>query len=1417
MATFFRGAAGSSSSGTVRAGERRPGGVTTTSTSTSGSGSGVRLAAGGSDAKQARRISRTDEEFERALQTSETKMLHEGFDEAALGTQQRDARVPVVRRSSQGTTTTTTTTTTTSTRTTGGPPNGSDIPPFDLDDIDLQTKRRSIFRSPGTASSPDLATLVRKARDRGGIVKENPREDELGILTSGAVEATLRPRAPSSVSSNYSLVAPPSPPPKPRDIPSSISQTSSTTSDRRDPIPSDWQNSGPRPRTVSSKEGYKSVKATMKSKTSGFLTRMWGGQGSVREKPRSNTISNGSAAPPSSYNAPPLPAAFSAASSRSNAPPPVPPVPAHYRSSSRDTSAASSSADIFQSAESSPALSNKPLPPVQDRPSRSSSGHDEAETPPDSATARTRAVEVTRRISERENRRKSTSLGAVDWRDIIAESASPVAPSSHEWEKTMQNFVGDFKLELDTSHNDIGSPTDVEIGHTPVVGSLPSPYRRDTSPSPSLPSVVLTESLSIESVPTTANSLKQNGGFPDSPSSSAAHLCESPSSEAHALSHRPSSIRISPSRTSTALQRSSLTAVPTPTARTSSVRPARPASTATFPSAGLSYSYGPSASPDASRLLVQHHSMASASEPSLINPQPQALINGPSSSATPTRSASGARTIRLVSSPSTPSSVLSQSRPQRRGSDHEHPDAKGSELATRCWNEDEAFLAREKIAEFLGGSSALSARARFHYMKYYDFSKLRLDQAFRRLCAKLYLKAETQQVDRILEVFSQRYFECNPQSIFGSAGVVHAVSYSLLLLNTDLHIAEISTRMSKSQFVRNTMAVVIPQRKQTIAEMDSSAVTSPAELLVDESASSRGSDTGEGGATLRKHSKRSGSIQSWKSISRDILPGNNNDSSSSLHTVEGRPLPPVETPNSNTSAPLMHTSFHQWMIEVESMLKDMYSAVKNNQILQPVINGASPTMSLSPGSSQRMLLRNGSQRGQQDRAKPRNRTSVLGIQALWGQPEQHGNAYSSHSSLERPNSPADSSMIDINSISYPASSAQTIGFASSLSRTIIRETPEGDSHSVVSRHSTDSSVSITDEELALHGAPWAKEGRLSCKLYWESTGKRAKNKLWAEVFAVVSKGELKMFTFGEGGTSGAHVVGGGNWMTSASSAGDVPLAHSLAHVLPAPGYNRQRPHCFVLTIATGAVYFFQAGTEDLVNEWVSTCNYWAARQSKEPLAGGVSNMEYGWNRVSDDGRFSTSPSTEDFHGQDPADTFSIRSGRSRMSKRSFVDAAATMRIKQSPRDRIYINDWKAPIPSTVASAHDEETQLEAMQKQLDIVQGEREAHNAIQRAMIGLYTPRSSNLSKANANWDRKSEYLKSEVVKYSTYVESLRTAMAMRLKKRGEKALERALSGTVTSDHRGTEEESYGDDLQTPVLSQNRHRREVAEDEDEE
>jgi PH/SEC7 domain-containing protein len=78
----------------------------------------------------------------------------------------------------------------------------------------------------------------------------------------------------------------------------------------------------------------------------------------------------------------------------------------------------------------------------------------------------------------------------------------------------------------------------------------------------------------------------------------------------------------------------------------------------------------------------------------------------------------------------------------------------------------------------------------------------------RDLCQKLHLKAESQEIDRIIEGFSARYYECNPTTVLGTPGVVHTVTAAMLMLNTDLHIAELSKHMSRADFVRNAMRAI---------------------------------------------------------------------------------------------------------------------------------------------------------------------------------------------------------------------------------------------------------------------------------------------------------------------------------------------------------------------------------------------------------------------------------------------------------------------------------------------------------------------------------------------------------------------------------------------------------------------------------
>ena len=180
---------------------------------------------------------------------------------------------------------------------------------------------------------------------------------------------------------------------------------------------------------------------------------------------------------------------------------------------------------------------------------------------------------------------------------------------------------------------------------------------------------------------------------------------------------------------------------------------------------------------------------------------------------------------------------------------------------------------------------------------------------------------------------------------------------------------------------------------------------------------------------------------------------------------------------------------------------------------------------------------------------------------------------------------------------------------------------------------------------------------------------------------------------------------------NATPVDDINLSHAIASALPKPGYNTARPYCFSITLPAGEMSFYQAGTEDLVQEWVSTCNYWAARRSRPPLQGGVSNMEYGWNRVGDT--------------DDRDDTMSLMSNR---SGRSRIGAVGTIgRRSFGNLDKVHINDWKPAQPALTPSQLDEEAQLESLQKYIKTLIVDLEAHKSLEEPMKRLVSSKEQS------------------------------------------------------------------------------------------
>lgn len=225
-------------------------------------------------------------------------------------------------------------------------------------------------------------------------------------------------------------------------------------------------------------------------------------------------------------------------------------------------------------------------------------------------------------------------------------------------------------------------------------------------------------------------------------------------------------------------------------------------------------------------------------------------------------------------------------------------------------------------------SARLNQLALKAYLANFDFTGIRLDAAFRRLCEKLYLKAETQQVDRILVEFSARYFANNPSTLYGSADIVHIVTYTLLLLNTDLHVVESNTRMSRNQFVRNAMSGIQASSTPTPNDATPAPSPNPAEEAKDETIGRASMDRVRDAFSPRSRSKRSNSVASQRSQKEMLLVsashlGGFSPAGSQANTPAASPVKSRKTAFANEHPPIMSRA---WQAEMEVMLKVRLSA-----------------------------------------------------------------------------------------------------------------------------------------------------------------------------------------------------------------------------------------------------------------------------------------------------------------------------------------------------------------------------------------------------------------------------------------------------------------------------------------------------------
>ncbi|KAI8342051.1 hypothetical protein BC941DRAFT_415232 [Chlamydoabsidia padenii] len=670
------------------------------------------------------------------------------------------------------------------------------------------------------------------------------------------------------------------------------------------------------------------------------------------------------------------------------------------------------------------------------------------------------------------------------------------------------------------------------------------------------------------------------------------------------------------------------------------------------------------------------------------------------------------------------------------------------DYARRIWEQDDTVYSNlEHVAEWIGNGSSSSRHILKCYMSYFDFSHQRLEDAFRQLCGKLSMKAESQQIDRILEEFSKRYWECNPQAIFGNADVIHAIVYSLVLLNTDLHIAQGERKkMSRPAFIRNTMDAIRSQLDYPRTNFN--ATTDNLNNHNDDGARSLSDIKHTSTISLQSQQQKD-----WKELKRTPS-GRSNYSQNSGYRGK-------MSSSFDLSSPALDSTFgsYIWQSEMELLLKQLYTSVRHRQIMHP-------------GSSQDAACDTFGPTRKSNGAPKRN----VGTR-MWKAARE--SLFISDSS--------NNNGVDVDFLQplTPSSTISSMSGKHSRRRSISSMRSGTSQHSQYTRSSTNNngngnhhysggtgSVNYQAVASLLHHsnlptsftsvAPYYKEGMLVRKHLMEQANQKARQRDWKECFMVVDRGEIRMYRLEAHGqrrksmvvanrhplhgmisrgaslatvsesilssdqssiTSGI-ALGGGDWLAHAQMIGRIDLKHTLSNALPS-GYSQQRQHAFALQQANGGVYLFQVGSTEQVMEWVTTCNYWAARESKEPLMGGVGNLEYGWGACLD------GMTTDDENNH-------------------------------SDKSIITLHQWQPPTPPLMASALGEMAQLDTLLQHIRTLNDELDRHRDLKRTIERRFPRKTSNHVCAMSNFENKTQYLLHEIIKYQNYCDSIENSLAL-------------------------------------------------------
>ncbi|KAI9144452.1 hypothetical protein BKA69DRAFT_1036010 [Paraphysoderma sedebokerense] len=609
------------------------------------------------------------------------------------------------------------------------------------------------------------------------------------------------------------------------------------------------------------------------------------------------------------------------------------------------------------------------------------------------------------------------------------------------------------------------------------------------------------------------------------------------------------------------------------------------------------------------------------------------------------------------------------------------------------------------VAEFLGKKDTFSTATLQHYLKYFNFEGLLLHDALRFLCSHLYLRAETQQIDRILAEFSQRYLSCNhytisqsndtkssssfePNSIANdkllaifddcSIDLIHTITYSLILLNTDLHVTGQEDRLSRSSSMSSILAGITRSRTRSCMNKTQ---------FVD--------NTYDTLNTIVMNHVFENSSNNSKNRNND-----NNQLDNTQKELETKDIPREKAEMLN-----------RWITvsaKIKDLLKIFYKSISSSRIRHPEFIMSRPSVSKS----------NSIRKSRPNSLFLPSSSTNPAIPPAEDKPPPSPSSSSLHSNSSRLSlSSSISSFNPYGSIRSRLSSSRRSSF----------DSHDGDKHRFVINEASGILDQAEHAPISQASHPNTKSAIFIRKHLNQDRHHRAQKRSWKMVLLVLDKTECKLHVFKflrSRSDGGSNYVGAGIFDEAVkgdleSEIADLKLldthfvGHSISTVFtgtsnmsPTSNYATSRPYVLSFDLPDGATYLFQGSSSELMIEWIHDLNWVAARWSRESLIGAVGNSIYGWEKGSG------------------------AAGR--------------------------LSAWRVPGCSTMKSTVEEAIQIENLKTLLKSLENELEEHTKLRTVVEEEHPPKSTYHQIAQTNYSTKLEHIKYSISKYKTYIDVL-------------------------------------------------------------